>query len=327
MNVINHDEIKVEYLEQFLEQQTAMLPTLEQVPARLRSSVFRLRRIEASWENCLTFISSDDFDAQTLTAYLQLPEVQSLLSGVTIDDRKEALPLRQFLINNSDFDDDAYRVYLGALQKEFIQFPENLGSDKLRILVEAAAITFSEKAFSFLAGNEAPQVRFLAKNIDEYLASEDKFSVNDDFREKLLASNIEDDRKLKIIEKMDLTVLARISHRTSIVGRVFHRSNADVSHLTPEAAHAVIIYVEPVAVQISLFNKCQNLMSDEQVKAVIHQLPKPFSDIEPGWRQPTIANTSENREFVDWLESRSIISSSKLTFFESEIRIFNFRKW
>lgn len=302
------------------------LPALEQVPVRLRSTVFRLRKIEPSWENCLTFISSDDFDAQTLTAYLQHPEAQSVLSAVTIDDRKEAVPLRQFLINNSDFDADTYRAYLCTLPKQFVQFPENLGTDKLRMLVEVATITFSEKAFSFLAGNDELQVLFVAKNIDNYLASEDKFSVDDNFREKLLASNINDDQKLKIIDKMDLMSLASLSHRASIVGRVFHRSNADLSHLTPEAAHAVVINAEPVTVQISLFNRCQNLMSDEQVKAALHELPKPFSEIEPGWRQPRIGNTTENQEFVRWLESRSIISSSKLTFFTNEIRIFNFRK-
>lgn len=41
VDVINRDQIAVEYLEQFLKQQTAKLSTLERVPLRLRSSVFR----------------------------------------------------------------------------------------------------------------------------------------------------------------------------------------------------------------------------------------------------------------------------------------------
>ena len=326
IDVINHDEIAMEYLEQFLEAQRSKLPSLEEVPARLRSSVIRLRKIEASWENCLTYLSSDEFDAQTLTAYLQHPEVRSTLSPIIIDAQKESLPLRQFLFNNSDFDVNSYRTYLHTLPKKFDQFSEHVDTDKLRILVEEAAVTFSEKAFSFLAGNDELRVLFAAKNIDDYLANEDKFPVDDDFRERLLASNIKDGQKLKVIEKMDLTALPGLSNRALIVGRVFHRSDANLSHLSPDAAYALVVNAEPVAAQISLFNKCQNLMSDEQVRAAIHQLPKPFSEIEPGWRQPTVSNTPENQEFVRWLESRSIISSSKLTFFEDEIRIFNFRK-
>lgn len=326
VDVINHDEIETENLEQFLVQQRAKLPNLEQVPARLRSSVFRSQKIEASWENCLRYLSSGEFDAQTLTTFLQNPEVRSTLSQIPISDQKEALPLRQFLFNNSDFDVNSYRSYLRALPRKFKQFSEGVGVDKLRILVEENAIIFSETAFSFLAGNDELRVLFVVKNFDDYLANEDKFSVDDDFREKLLTSNINDERKLKVIDKMDPTALASSSHRASIVGRIFHRSDADVSHLSPDLAYALVVHVEPITAQIALFNKCQRLMSEEQVKMAIQQLPKPFPEIEPGWRQPTIPNTPENQEFVRWLQSRLVISSSKLTFFGDEIRIFNFRK-
>lgn len=284
-----------------------------------------MHKIEASWGNCLAYISADGFDAQTLTAYLQHPEIRAALSPIVVNDQKDALPLRQFLLNNSNFDTDTYRAYLGALPKRFSRFPESLGADKLRILVEEEKIVFSETAFSFLAGNEELQVLFISKNVDDYLASEDRFSIDDDFREMLLVSSIADDQKLEIIKKMDLTLLASLPRRASIVGRVIYQSNADVSHLSPEAAQAVVMNAAPVDVQIALFNKCQSRMSNEQVKAATQQLPKPYSEIEPGWRQPTIANDPENQEFVRWLEARSITSSSKLTFL-NEIRIYNFRR-
>ena len=323
--VINHDEIAVEYLEQFLEQQTARLSTLERVPLRLRSSVFRLHKIEASWENCLAYIPTDGFDAQALTAYLQRPDVRAALSSTVIGDQMDTLPLIQFLLNNASFDTDTYRAYLKALPKQSSQFPEGLGADKLRVLVEEEAIVFSETTFSFLGDNEELQLLFISKNVDDYLASEDKFSIDDDFREKLLVSRIGDGQKLEIVKKMDLTLLASLPRRALIVGRVLYQSNADVSYLSPEAAQAVVMNAAPVDVQIALFNKCQGRMSDEQVKATIPQLPKPYSEIEPGWRQPTIPNDPENQELVRWLEARSIISSSKLTFL-NEIRIYNFRR-
>lgn len=328
VDVLNHEEIGTEFLEQFLEQQQAKLPTLERVPARLRSAVFRLSRIEASWENCSTYVSSDEFDAQTFTAYLERNEVSSILSQMSVGGQNEARPLRLFLFNNDDFDINSYRVYVRTLPRKFDQFSENVREDKLRILVEEEAVTFSEKAFSFLVGKEELQVLFVAKNIDSFLTNEDKFSVSDDFREKLLDSAIGDERKLKVIDKLDPTALSGSAHRASLVGSIIHRTNADVSNLPAEAACEMVVNLEPVEIQIALLNRCQNLMSDEQVRVVIQQLPKPYSEIEPGWRQPTIPNTPENQEFVRWLQSRSIISSSKVTFsfFSDEIRIFNFRK-
>jgi hypothetical protein len=329
LDVLNHEEIGSEFLEQFLEQQRAKLPTLERVPSRLRSAVFRLSRIEPSWENCLTFLSSEEFDAQILTAYLERTEVRSILSQVPVSGENEARPVRLFLFNNGDFDIESYRAYIRRLPRKFDQFSEAVREEKLRVLVEEEAVTFSEKAFSFLAGKEALQVLFVAKNIDSFLTNEDKYSVNDDFREKLLDSAIGDEQKLKVIDKMDLTALGVSAHRASLIGRIIHRADANVSNLPAEAACAMVVNLEPVEIQVAMFNRCQKLMSDEQVRAVIQQLPKPYSEIEPGWRQPTIPNTPENQELVRWLQSRSIISSSKVTvsfFSDAEIRIFNFRK-
>ncbi|WP_311044132.1 ATP-binding protein [Rhizobium sp. NZLR3b] len=329
LDVLNHEEIGSELLEQFLEQQRAKLPTLERIPARLRSAVFRLSKIEASWENCLIYLSSEAFDAQTLTAYLESTEVRSTLSQVPVGGQNEARPLRLFLFNNDDFDIDSFRAYIRRLPRKFDQFSETVGEDKLRVLVEEEAVTFSEKAFSFLAGKEELQVLFVAKNIDSFLPDEDKFSVTDDFREKLLDSAIGDERKLKVIDKMDLAALSGSAHRASLVGRIIHRTDANVGSVPAEAAYAMVVKLEPVEIQIAMFNRCQKLLSDEQVRAAIQQLPKPYSEIEPGWRQPTIPNTPENQELVRWLQSRSIISSSKLTvsfFSDAEIRIFNFRK-
>ena len=128
---------------------------------------------------------------------------------------------------------------------------------------------------------------------------------------------------------MDLAALSGSAHRSSLVGRIIYRTDANVTSVPAEAAYAMVVNLEPVEIQVAMLNRCQKLLSDEQVRAAIQLLPKPYSEIEPGWRQPTIPNTPENPELVRWLQSRSIISSSKLTvsfFSDAEIRIFNFRK-
>lgn len=288
-----------------------------------------MSKIEPAWENCSAYLTSEEFDAQTLTAYLERTEVRSILSQVSVGGQNEARPLRLFLFNNNDFDIDSFRAYIRRLPRKFDQFSETVGEDKLRVLVEEEAVTFSEKAFSYLADKEELQVLFVAKNIDSFLANEEKFSVTDDFREKLLDSAIGDERKLNVIDKMDMAALSGSALRASLVARIIHRTDANVSKVPAEAAYAMVVNLEPVQIQVAMFNRCQKLMSDEQVRAVIQQLPKPYSEIEPGWRQPTIPNTPENQELVRWLQSRSIISSSKVTasfFSDAEIRIFNFRK-
>lgn len=326
IEVISHDAIDGKYLEQFISKQSAKLPSLVQVPARLHSMMFRHRKMEASWENCLAYLASENFDPMTLTAYLDHDESLSILSSTAVADQESALPLRQFLLKNSDFRDSAYRAYIRALPKQFKQFPGGVSLEKLQILIEERTITFAEDSFAFLDGKENLRVVYVANNIDRYLADKAKFTLDDDFRQNLLSSKISDDRKLKIIADMDLTSLASLPDRASVIGQIFHRAGADLGGLSAEVAQALIIHSKPIATQISLFNRCQKTLSDEEVWATLNQLPKPFSEIEPGWKQPTIPTTPENLELVEWLESRFIISSSKRTFFTDEIRIYNRRK-
>lgn len=322
--VIGHDEIDGKYLEKFLEKQSANLPALDQVPNRLHSWLFQLQKIEASWENCLAFISSESFEAETLTAYLQQNDISATLSTITIDGGKSAFPLRKFLIENNGLSDDLYRAYVRTLPNQFKKFPEDIDFEKLQILVEEEKIEFSEESSSFVGEDNDLQVLFVAKNIGFYLESPDQITIDDEFREKLLNSEISDDQRLKIIEHMDLALLTNFPTRASVIGPIFDRTGADVSVLIAEAAQAIIIESKPIATQISLFNRCQKALSDDQVWNTVHNLPKPFSEITPGWRQPTIPNTPDNFEFVNWLENRGIISSWKLTVFD-DIRIHTFR--
>ena len=325
IRVLNHDEIESEYLEKFTEKQSAKLPSLDEIPPRLHATIFRLGKIEASWENCLAFVTSENFNAETLTTFLEQNATQAVLSSITIDNQDSAAPLRRFLVNNNNMEEDFYRIYVRTLPKQFKQFPEDIDPEKITILIEEQKITFSKSSFSRLKEHVDFQVLFIAKNIDGYFESKDQFALDDDFREKLLNSEITDERMLKIVEDMDLTLIAGLPSRASIIGELFHRSGADVSDLNAEAAQAVVTNVKPVTAQIALFKKCQQTLSDEQVWNTLHQLPRPFSEIEPGYRSPTIPNTGDNLELVKWLQERRIISSWKPTLFRDEIRIHPFR--
>ncbi|MEH6630233.1 MAG: ATP-binding protein [Halopseudomonas aestusnigri] len=326
IKVINHDEIESKHLEKFIEKQEVKLPSLDQIPERFHSLFFRLRKIDVSWENCLAYIVSGDFDAKNLTSFLLHEETLSRLSPITIDDKETALPLRQFLIDNNGFEADTYRTYTRTLPNKFKKFPKEIDPEKLLILIEEDKISFSTANFSFLAEYEDLSVLFVARNIEAYFENSDKYEIDDDFREELLVSNVNDEQKVRIIDEMNLSLISGLPSRASVVGQILHRTGADVGQLTAEPAQAVILNSNPIAIQISLFNKYQKALSPEQVWKTIHLLPRPFSEIKPGWRRPTIPNTPENLEFVSWLEARSIISSSKLTFLKDEIRIHNFRR-
>lgn len=325
IEVLNHDEIEGNYLEAFLDKQSVKLPSLENVPLRFYAPIFRMQKIEASWANCLAFVTSDSFDTKILTAFLSEENVKIELSSVTVRGDKEVLPLRQFLINNNDMEEDVYRSYIRMIPTKFKNFPDDLDDEKLLILVEEEKITFSESSFSSLSDHTDYQVLFIEKNVDDYLEHKDQFVIDDDFRDKLLISDITDDQKIDVIEDMDWGAVASTPSRASTIGNVIHRTEEIFKDLNVEAVQAIIVNSKPVEVQISLFNKLGSILSDDQIWETIRNLPEPFSAIEPGWRKPRIPDTTQNQEFVTWLEERKIISSWKINTIWDEIQIHPFR--
>tara|TARA_R110002051_G_scaffold97308_4_gene167468 strand:- start:315 stop:3848 length:3534 start_codon:yes stop_codon:yes gene_type:complete len=326
VSVIAREEIGIDDISTFLEMQSALIPSLDQVPTRLHALVFQLAKIEASWDNCLAFIVSEDFDAESLTAYLNTGGTLTALARHTVPDGEEAYALRRFLIENDALQDDVYRAYVQGLPKAFSKFPENLAAGKLKVLIEEGKVTFSDANLTFLAINSDLQVLFIAKNIEQYLGGGSTFAIDDEFREKLLASDIRDDHKLAIIRSMDITLLSSLPSRAGAVGVILDRTGADMSMLDAGSARAVVVSSAPISVQISLFNKCQSILSDLDVREILALLPEPFSDIKIGYNIPRIRKADENIELVKWLDSRDIISSWGEAFFTDEIRINLYRR-
>lgn len=210
------------------------------------------------------------------------------------------------------------------LPKPFKQFPNDFAQEKLLVLIEECKITFSEKAFSYLEGYADLQVAFVAKNIDRFFEIKDQISIDDDFREELLDTSISDDQRLKIVADMNLDAISGLPSRASVIGKLYHRTQADLSHLTEGAAKAMIENINPVENQVAFLNRSKKILTDDTVRQVLSEMPHPFPDFKPGFARPKIPKTDANVELVDWLVDRGIISSWKDWYF-GDIQIHNFR--
>lgn len=308
-DLLGREELDEDNLREFVGRQTALLPTLEGVPERFRAMVFELRRIEPTWENCISFMAGSGFAAEILVAYLDLKDVRVAILKHRLPNAPETLPLRQFLVNANALNDDGYREYVRALPNTFKNFPKSLDSSKLATLIEEHKITFSKDTLESLDVNTDLPVLFVAENIGAYLTSPDMFGLDDIFRERLLQTDITDDHKRAIVDLIDLNTLTELPKRAALIGPILDRTNVSVSGLDAAKARPLILNSRPVGTQISLFNKLHSTMMDNEVREVLAALPDPYSQITTGHHSPRLPRTDENRALVQWLETRGIISS------------------
>lgn len=325
--VVRHEALDQDDLREFLERQTTQLTTLESVPEILHAMLFELNMIEPTWWNCLVFIGAEDFDADSLVGYLDREVVRTHILQHPMPSDADSLPLHQFLVEADSLSDAAYREYVRAVPKTFKILPDGLDPNKIRILIEERKVAFSEENFDALAGNDGLQVLFVAANIHEYLAEPDRFTIDDGFREELLQSEIDQIAKLGIIKLMDLEELVNLPERSALVGSILDISGASIPNINAVVARSLIINSAPIATQVSLFSKFQALMTDEEVRSVLENLPKPLSEIKVGYNSPRLENSPENRDLVKWLKSRNLISSwSEGRLFGDEIRVNLYRR-
>ena len=309
--ILQRGDVDRASLRKFIDRQTALVPELGEVPERLHTMLFELRRISPTWENCLAFLSGSGFDDQRMVAYLENGAVRTALLKKPIPTVPEALPLRMFLFHAAALSDAAYADYANALPQSFTRFPE-AAEPKRRILISQRKVVLTKESFDDLADEAELQLLFVATNIEDYLKEPDNFALGDDFLEGLLEMKIDDEHKASVIGLMDLEAVIGLPNRAALLGPILDRTNSGLSGMTAHVARSLITQSAPVATQISLLNKLNPVLEDDDVRQILADLPLPYSSIKTGYYSPELDNNFGNRELLGWLEARRIISSWKV---------------
>lgn len=319
--VMSQDELDADNVEAFVLRQTNLLPTLAEVPKRYQAMVFRGAKIAPTWPNCLAFIQSENFEGDALIAFLGDHQIRAAILKTPVPELKEALPLRQFLIDAEGLADIVYRDYVRALPTEFKAFPDAVSASKRRIVIDERRVTFNAENLATLDGEVDLQTVFVAQNIASYLRDPSSYSIDDGFRERLLATDILDDEKRALIGLMDLSGLPSLPERAGIVGPILLRTNGALPSLTPDIVKAVVVNAKPVGTQVQLLNLFHETLDKNDVREVLGQLSYSYSKIQTGYARPTLKRTNENSELVRWLDERNIISSAGTPFWSNDIMV------
>ncbi|MDO6423407.1 YobI family P-loop NTPase [Saccharophagus degradans] len=307
--IVKNSTLDESELREFLGRQESVLSTLDGVPERLYAMLFELSLIEPAWNNCIEFIKAKAFKADSLARYLDQEFIRAAILQSEIPSDSDSQGLIDFLLSADLLSDVAYREYMQAIPKSISAFPESLKDTKLRILIDERKVIFSKKNFDALDFSIDLQIHFVAVNIDKYLAEPDCFKLDDDFRGELLRSEISSFAKGRIVELIDLNSFLSQPFRAGLIVPVIEKANFKALKINAEVAEYLIEHCESIKSQISLLNKCQPRLSDEQVRKILAKLPSPYNEIKIGFSKPRLKNSPENLELVRWLDDRNIISS------------------
>ena len=110
--ILSDDNIETERKEQVLESQHTVFRSFDGVPKEFYTDILIHKTIVPSWENMVCYQNSEAFDENVLTQYLKDSEVQSRLTLSKLPAEDEALGLHQFILNDTDLEDEEYQTYI-----------------------------------------------------------------------------------------------------------------------------------------------------------------------------------------------------------------------
>ena len=323
IKVVTHESLDCDDILSFLEMQATLLPSLDKIPAKLHALIFKSAKVEPTWANCRKFIESEGFKEDVLIRYLGLDLVSNILTQTSVPTSADFSRLRLLIVGADLLPDATYAAYIRCIPESFVEPPTKLGNAKLKILIDEQKLSFSNECFSALVGSRELQLLFIARNIGKYLESPDKFSLEDEFLEELICLDIQTSKKLKLVELMNYDTLLDTPRRCAIIGELIAISDEKIPGLKSNVLLSLIKNSKETDTKISILNKYNASISDDEIFHVLASLPKPFADIKKGYNRPKLKNTAENRKLATWLDSRKIISSwSDGGLFNDDIKIY-----
>jgi hypothetical protein len=322
---LNHRDVTDESLAAFVTKQEAVFEDLDDVPERFFPLLFEHNLIKPKWCNVVRYVSIEGYDGEVLTAFLQDNENRKELLAEKYGHSAETIAVSRFILRNEDLSDAELEAYLDVVPTNFKDFPKDVNLGRRQILAASGVIALNANSFSSAAEDDQTLTALLVKRITDYLKDKAIYTVEESILKSLLRASLTDAQKLPIVLDLDSSSVVADAELAALVGPVLDRSDVDFTRFDFSYLNAIVHNTSPIDRQISLFNKCQQQMSEDQVRQVLTGLPSPYSTIADYWVYPRLENTEQNRVLAEWLHSRGVISSWSTTFL-GDIRINTFRR-
>lgn len=308
IDVLARRDIPFELRESFLARQKAVFKDIGDAPPEFFPMLFSGNMAAATWDNCLTFLASESYNSELLTAFLQEPRAFETLSKKPVPTGEGAIALSKFLYENVEFELGQYRAYAKLLPERSNGFPD-VDWDRLRVLVEELKVPLTPENFAYLENGEDLQVTFVSLNFATYQDSEDSYPMSVKAKRNLLLASISDEEKLFVVAGIEVSDVSADPALATIVGELILRRQPGTLRFSSELMEAVISKSSPIGLQIDLLNAWHEKFDRDLVLQILSRLPAPYAHIAVSGKAPTLETNDRNARLATWLDRGNFISS------------------
>ncbi len=273
-------------------------------------------KVKISWINISAYLKLEDADNELLTELLRRKHLIEQLSNERISKQQQgeevSRSLSRFVIENNDVNDDGYRKLIHNLPYWYHDFPNEVSSSKMFVLVKEKTVRLTEQSFSTAQHNEELLANLIFESLEEYLNNKDKYPIVDSVRQQILSMELGIKEQVILAQDLDINSVRESKELAEIIAEMLIHPEVDCGVFDDQIASLAVVNASRLEVSISILIKCIPRWTEAFTMSVLEQLPEPFVEIASyGKKRPKLEKTDENLQLAKLLNSRNFISSFK----------------
>jgi len=313
--IINNEMIDDDLSKKIISKQDNVFDAFDGVPENLWCHLLLEEKVVISWANISKYLKSDGFDESVVTKLLNRQNIVEPLStsNISIEDLGEvdSKSLSNFIFYNNEISDSGYCKMIKLLPYQYHNFPAEISPEKIKCLANEKKVILTEDSFNFADNDEKLMATLICNNFNTYVKQQEIYSINDDVRELLLLSEINNEHKVAVCLGVTSQGAIESEQLSQLIASVLVANDVDCSEIDDAVLSSAIGNAQNVSDSIRLIMKCLTKWEQIKVMGVIADLPKPFSEISVYGKRPKIDNNKVNLAFTKLLEEKGYISSMK----------------
>lgn len=310
--IINHEELDLEQRKQFFAQQKTVIPNFDEVATDFYEILLEQYTLKPTWENVLFYLNCENHDTQLLDKYMINAKIKDSILSDNFENTDRTIPIRQYIYDNLTFSLEVYRQYLKKLPHPWNRFPNECPQEHLEAIIELRKINLNQNTFTSLEEHPKLQAKLLTNNIAEYFKNPDQYPLTESVLIALLKSNISSQEKFKLVEDIDAATIANNSQIAALVSQNLYNVKEVIDSFDTKTITHLINAANAIDPKIYLLMRYEKKLDDNQLLAILKNLPEPFCKLAEDGKRPAFDNLENNKKLLDIIEERHMITGFKI---------------
>lgn len=312
LRIANHPEADLDLVIQYMLRQNCVFESFNGIPEILWGALLFNKKIVGNWANILDYHRLDDADNKAVSEFLDdddvVKELVSTKMPMADGDDKDGKALSWFVIKNIDIGLSNYEKLCGCSGYIYSQFPKDIPLNRKLVLARIGKVTLNENSFAETSDSPVLRATLINRFFSSYIKQLDKYPIDLEVKLKALDLSLVGN-KPQIVKWITLQELQSDAHATDRIALYLSTEGAATDGYSREVVTHCLIHGSVQRIAVDLLFKFIDMFTDQEITDALLVAPDPYCQFVKANTRQKIPNTEKNKEFVQKLARRDIISS------------------